>query len=96
MKTVVLETALDDLETGFRFYERQAPGLGDYFLDTMWADIDLLQLYAETHIKLFGYYRMLLKRFPYAVYYNVEDNVICVHAVFNCRQNPMRIHKRLG
>ncbi|HKL22051.1 MAG TPA: hypothetical protein VJ904_09610, partial [Tichowtungia sp.] len=62
MKIVVLETALDDLEDGFLFYERQAPGLGNYFLDTLWADIDSLQIYAGIQIELSGYYRLLSKR----------------------------------
>lgn len=95
MKIVVLETALDDLEAGFLFYERQAPGLGDYFVDTLWADIDSLQIYAETQIELSGYYRLLSKRFPYAVYYKVESNEIRVRAVLDCRQSPGRINQRL-
>jgi len=95
MKIVVLETALDDLEDGFLFYERQAPGLGNYFLDTLWADIDSLQIYAGIQVELSGYYRLLSKRFPYAVYYKVEGDEICVRAVLDCRQNPRRTNHRL-
>nr|VFJ91544.1 MAG: hypothetical protein BECKLFY1418B_GA0070995_102620 [Candidatus Kentron sp. LFY] len=34
---------------GFRFYERQAEGLGDYFLDSLWSDIHSLRLYGGIH-----------------------------------------------
>lgn len=35
MKIQVLEEATTDLVDGFRFYERQTEGLGDYFLDSL-------------------------------------------------------------
>jgi hypothetical protein len=35
----VLDEATAGLADGFRFYERQAGGLGDYFLDFLWSDI---------------------------------------------------------
>lgn len=31
MRVQVLEEAASDLANGYRFYERQAEGLGDYF-----------------------------------------------------------------
>jgi hypothetical protein len=34
---------------GFRFYEAQDEGLGDYFLNSIFSDIDSLQLYAGIH-----------------------------------------------
>ena len=39
MKVQVLDEATADLADGYRFYERQAEGLGEYFLDTLWSDI---------------------------------------------------------
>ena len=43
--------ALDDLEDGFQFYEFQEPGLGDYFLSQLRADIDGLKITAGIHRK---------------------------------------------
>lgn len=37
MKIHLLTLALDDLDAGRRFYERQQAGLGDYFLDSLCA-----------------------------------------------------------
>lgn len=41
--------ALDDLNDGFRFYEVQERGLGDYFLSQLRADIDSLKITAGIH-----------------------------------------------
>lgn len=42
-------------------------------MESIFADIESLRLYAGTHRKVFGYYRQLAKRFPYAIYYQMED-----------------------
>lgn len=95
MKIKISEAAEQDLIDGHRFYERQSAGLGDYFVDSILADIDSLQLYGGIHVLHFGYHRLLAKRFPFAVYYRVESNVIGVYAVLDCRRNPAWIRDRL-
>nr|VFK44656.1 MAG: hypothetical protein BECKTC1821E_GA0114239_103815 [Candidatus Kentron sp. TC]VFK54122.1 MAG: hypothetical protein BECKTC1821F_GA0114240_100419 [Candidatus Kentron sp. TC] len=95
MKIQILEEATADLAEGFRFYERQAEGLGDYFLDSLWSDIHSLCLYGGIHAIHHGYYRLLSKRFPFAVYYRIDDGVVRVRAVLDCRRNPDRISERL-
>lgn len=44
MTVEIIDPAKDDLADGFEFYERQRRGLGDYFLDSLFADIDSLLL----------------------------------------------------
>jgi plasmid stabilization system protein ParE len=39
----ILDEAEQDLIDGARFYEAQGPGLGEYFLDSLFSDIDSLQ-----------------------------------------------------
>lgn len=95
MNIQILDDAKQDLVNGFRFYESQSPGLGDYFLDSLFSDIDSLQLYAGIHSVHWGYHRLLAKRFPYAVYYRVADQVTRVCAVLDCRRNPAWIRDRL-
>ena len=65
---------------GFRFYERQSSGVGLYFLESLNSDIESLRLYAGIHRKVFGYHRMLSKRFPFAIYYDLPDDEIRVCA----------------
>ena len=93
MKIVILPSARDDLADGFRFYEQQEEGLGGYFLESLFSDIDSLQLYAGIHLKIFGNHRLLSKRFPYAVYYMEDAGTVFVKAVLDCRRDP-GIHKR--
>ncbi len=95
MKIRLLSLALDDLDAGRRFYEKQQAGLGDYFLDSLFSDIDSLLLYAGIHQKVFGYYRTLSRRFPYAIYYRVEGEEVQVWRILDCRQNPAATVQRL-
>ncbi|WP_367154330.1 type II toxin-antitoxin system RelE/ParE family toxin [Methylomonas sp. HYX-M1] len=91
-----LEEVAADLQTGKRFYDASQPGVGGYFFDSLIADIESLHLYAGIHEKQFGLFRMLAKRFPYAIYYDVTDSAIIVVAVLDLRRNPIRIASRLN
>jgi hypothetical protein len=95
MKVKILDEAEQDLLDGYRFYEAQGQGLGDYFLDSLFADIDSLRLYAGIHSLHFGCHRLLSRRFPFAVYYRIDDGVAGVRAVLDCRRDPERTRKRL-
>jgi plasmid stabilization system protein ParE len=95
MRVKVLSSAVDDLHAGRLFYEDQAEGVGSYFFDSLFSDIDSLTLYAGIHPLIFGYHRMLSKRFPYAVYYRVEDNLAVVWRVLDLRRHPDRIRNAL-
>lgn len=95
MRVQVLEEATADLADGYRFYERQAEGLGDYFLDSLWSDIHSLRLNGGIHSIHNGYHRLLSKRFPYAVYYRIEDDVARVRAILDCRRDPNWTSKKL-
>jgi len=80
---------------GYWFYEKQAEGLGAYFLDTLFSDIDSLKIYAGVHsIHFEKYYRLLSKKFPFVVYYRVENDTALVYAVLDCRRNPAWIRKK--
>lgn len=96
MKIEILKSAYQDLISGFYFYEKQGKGLGAYFLDTLFSDIDSLQIYAGIHsIHFDKYHRLLSKRFPFAIYYRVEEDMVTIHAVLDCRRNPAWIRKKL-
>jgi len=89
-------TALKDLSEGRLFYEKQGEGLGEYFFDSLFSDIDALMLYGGIHPKFIGYHRMLSKRFPYAIYYRLEVKaVIVVYRVLDLRRDPKRIEQSL-
>ena len=95
MRIRILDEAEQDLIDGFRFYEVQDRGLGDYFLDSLSSDIDSLHIYAGVHPKYSGYHRLLAHRFPFAIYYRIVNKIVRVHAVLDCRRNPAWIANRL-
>jgi hypothetical protein len=91
MKSVeirLLETAKEDLREGYWFYEEQSSGLGDYFLDCMQADVRSLHIFARVHATADGFYRMLGKRFPFAIYYLVNDEPVDVYATTSPKLPP--------
>ncbi|RJX25445.1 MAG: type II toxin-antitoxin system RelE/ParE family toxin [Desulfurivibrio sp.] len=97
MKIKLLSSALEDLSRGRLFYEKQAEGLGEYFFDSLFSDIDSLMLYGGIHPEFFGYHRILSKRFPYAIYYRFEkvEGVVIVYRVLDLRCDPKKIKKSL-
>lgn len=97
MRIRVLPAAARDLIDGYHFYEKQAPGVGNWFLDALHADIDALVVNAGIHPVYFGrYHRLLSKRFPFAVYYRVENQTAIVFAVLDCRRSPAWTRTRMG
>lgn len=97
MKIKLLSSALQDLEDGFYFYQQQSPGLGSYFLDSIYSDIDSLQITAGYHAVYFGdYHRLLSKRFPFAVYYKFDADTVVIYAVVDCRRKPSWIRRKLS
>ena len=96
MKLRILDSALEDLNCGRQFYERQGEGLGAYFLDSLFAEIESLIWYAGIHRKVFGFHRLIARRFPYGVYYRVEDaGVAVVWRVLDLRRSPGAVRKAL-
>lgn len=96
MKIKLLQSAIQDLIDGHEFYEKQSPGVGEYFLDSLYSDIDSLLITAGIHPITFNqFYRLLSKRFPFAVYYTLYKQTIFVYAVLDCRRKPAWIRDRL-
>jgi hypothetical protein len=95
VKIEILDEAQEDLAQGFHFYESREPALGSYFIDCLFSDIESLIVYAGAHQVVSNYHRCLSKRFAFASYYNVEKQLVLVHAVLDCRRNPSWIRKRL-
>lgn len=89
----LLDEAELDIGAGEAFYNDREPGLGDYFVDCLIADLSSLQHFAGIHASHFGCYRLISKRFPYAIYYEIEEERVVVLAILDMRQNPNTIRK---
>ena len=96
MRLRILASARRDLDDGYRFYESQEQGVGDYFLASLRADIESLRLLAGIHpIKHKDYHRMLCRVFPFAVFYTKTADNVTIYAVVDCRREPAWIRRRL-
>jgi hypothetical protein len=91
----ILPRAKEDLVAGFHFYDQQAQGLGGYFRDSLFADVESLRTTAGVHARALGYHRRISKKFPFAIYYQIAGDVIQVHAILDCRRAPSSIRRRL-
>jgi hypothetical protein len=92
----ILDQAELDLAEGFQFYEEQEANLGAYFLTSLFSDLESLNFYAGIHAKPYNrYHRLLSKRFPFAIFYTVSEEVVFIHAVLDCRRSPAWMRKRL-
>ncbi len=52
-------------------------------------------LYAGVHSVHFGFHRMLAKRFPFAIYYEVEGDTAYVYAILDVRRDPFWLRAEL-
>jgi len=92
----ISDEALADLEEGFWFYEAQEPGLGDYFISCLRADIDGLKISGGIHRLVYqDYHRLLSRTFPHAIFYTCDSGGVTVWAVVDCRRDPDWIRRHL-
>ena len=96
MNVRITSAAEWDLLRGAEFYERQLRGLGAYFLKVLSSDIDRLEETGGVHPINHGYYRAVSRKFPYAIFYEIEGNDAIVWAVIDTRRDPNFIESRLG
>jgi hypothetical protein len=78
MMVKILPPAVEDLTEGCGFYEKQSETLGLQFLVEVAKEIDSLEQKGGIHAKHFGFHRLLVKKFPFAIYYQVEGSNILV------------------
>ena len=89
MNVIILDPAKDDLAEGFWFYESKEEGLGHYFLDTIYSEIDTLEKNAGIHPMYDPpYYLMISNRFPFSIYYCIENGDVRIEAVIDQRRRP--------
>lgn len=87
---VVRLEAANEVQAAFDWYEEQNDGLGFEFLRAADAALQAIKrnplayqiVYEEVR-------RVLLRKFPYALFYITEQNKIIVLACFNQKRNPI-------
>jgi plasmid stabilization system protein ParE len=95
MHLIVRLAAAADIDEAFLWYERQQPGLGHDFLAAVQATLDGIAEHPLRHpVVRRNTRRSLLRRYPYAIYYRVYDDLVVVVACMHARRNPRRWQSR--
>ncbi|MBC8412070.1 type II toxin-antitoxin system RelE/ParE family toxin [bacterium] len=85
------DRAKDDLEMAFEWYEKQRRGLGFEFLDCVEVVLQSILDFPEIYEMIYSSFRRsVIRRFPFSVFYTIEQNEIIIHAVFDNRQDPQK------
>jgi plasmid stabilization system protein ParE len=83
------ERAAADIINAFEWYDRQRSGLGDEFLDALSRTFELAQLMPAAGPEVHrGLRRLLLRKFPFAIYYRIDAGVIEIRGCLHQRRNP--------
>ena len=94
MKVRFLPEAEAELIDAAHWYRQQAPGLDQEFLrcvDQALANVGRMpRLFPVIHRQL---RRALVRRFPYAIFFSLNEEEVVIYAVFHCRMDPRHITK---
>jgi plasmid stabilization system protein ParE len=86
---IIRPEAESDISDAYSWYDDRILGLGSEFIDCIDDAINSILLNPESYAIVFkNIRRILVRRFPYAVYYIYEESVIVVLAVFHFKRNP--------
>ncbi len=89
MKLRYSEKAKEDVELAFVWYERQRRGLGFEFLDCVENSVRSIAENPEIYKFAYSQFRRcIIRRFPFSIFYTIENAEVIVHSIFDNRQNP--------
>jgi hypothetical protein len=78
-----------DAITGYDWYEDRSTGLGDDFLRLFYANANEIRRNPLIYPIVYkNFRRRLLRRFPYAIYFKIEEQIVIVFGLFHCARNP--------
>ncbi len=83
------EEARDELRDGHDWYEGRRTGAGVRFMSAVQAAIDHIAAFPQSgRVLLDDIRRVLVKKYPYAVFYREEAGRIIVTSVFHTSRDP--------
>ena len=91
----ILSAAESELAAAAAWYEAQAPGLGEEFLDEFVATMARVDRFPEAWMRVGARHRRcLFRKFPYAVLYSLQGSDVAIAGVIDLRQDPGRTDRR--
>lgn len=93
---VISPEAAVDMDEAYGWYEGQHFGLGEEFLRSLDACFQTLCRQPEVYAKVRrNYRRVLIRRFPYAVFYEFAEGAVTIYCVFHTARDPEKWRQRL-
>ena len=93
---ILAPEAEDDIQQAYDWYELRRTGLGEEFLGCAEACIRQICRTPELHSKVHeDYRRALVRRFPYAVFYEYVEGSVIVYCIFHTSRHPNKWRERL-
>lgn len=93
---IIRPKAQAEIREAARWYEKQRKGLGSQFLQSADQAMDGLRSTPKMHaIAIDNVRRKLLRRFPYFLYYQVEETRVVVIGVFHTSRDPQTWQDRV-
>lgn len=78
-----------ELAGAFKWYDLRRSGLGEEFLEEISEAVALLRRSPDIGTCVAGVVRRyLLRRFPYGVFYGVDDGTVVIVAVIHAHRDP--------
>jgi plasmid stabilization system protein ParE len=88
--------AEEDLDTAAQWYAEQRTELSLEFLDAVDAVFEFIAQFPQAGREVSGgIRRVLTKKFPFCIYYKVDDGQVIVFAVLHFRRSPEAWQQRL-
>ncbi len=89
--------AESDLEDAALWCQTQAAGLGYEFLNEVKKTLQIMADNPEIFQIIYKHIRRaIVQRFPFVIYYKIEEEIIVVLAVIHANRNPHDWKKRLN
>ena len=93
---ILLLQADHDIQAAFERYEDYQEGRGEVFMRQLDAVLTMLRQHPELAPVYAGpYRRMLIRDFPYGVFYQAQPAHVVVAAIMDLRQDPQSIRGKL-
>ena len=94
---IVAPEAELDVADAYGWYEARRVGLGEEFLSAVDASVAYIRRNPKANSTVRGEYRRcLVRRFPYAVFYEYSELAVTVYAVLHTSRNPDKWIERLA
>lgn len=95
-RPIFTEDATEDAAQAIRWHEAERRGRGAKFLAVIETALDHIEHRPESFPELaLRFRRIIVRCFPYALFYRVEADQIVIHAVFHTSRNPSKLSDRL-